>query len=91
MRGPVIPGGGRRRVSWAPAAAARTCLLRRVEVVVEPGVVVVVAGEVRVLRRARDEVLRAEADPRVSGDGGLVRVHGRVLIQLQVTDVHVSR
>lgn len=93
MRRPVIPcGGRRRRVRRAPAAAPRPALLRRVRVVAQAVVVVMVVAEVWVLRRARDrEVLLAEAEPRVAGHRVLVRVHGGVLIQLQVTNVHISR
>lgn len=91
MWGPVISCGRRGRVSRAPAAVARAGLLGGVRVVAESRVVVVVAGEVRVLRRGgHREVLRAEAEPRVAAHRALVRVHGGLLVQLQVTDVHLT-
>lgn len=92
MRGPVVPRGRRRRVCRAPATGRRRGLLGRVLLVADAVVVVVVGGEVRVLRGGgHREVLRAEAQARVARDRVLVRVHGGVLVQLQVAHVHLSR
>ena len=88
VRGPLVPPRRRRRIGRIPTPDP---VLGRVRVVVDPRDVVVVSSELRVVRRGGDEALRVEVEAGVStGDGVLVVVHPRVLVQ-QVANVHLSR